>query len=118
MVPIGDLPQLLPGRHLLEGHRFGLAHLTLVLGESPPGQGAPLHRHDYEEIFIVHAGRGTSPVGDATVVAGPGEVVIVPAGVPHRFVNDTEDTLFHTAVHAAGTFVMEVLAGSGPSAPP
>ncbi len=50
-------------------------------------------------------------MGDATVRAGPGEVVIVPAGVPHRFVNHTEDTLYHTAVHATGTFVMEVLEG-------
>ncbi len=111
VVPIADLPELLPGRHLLEGRRFGLAHLTLVLGESPPGQCASLHRHDYEEIFIVHAGRGTYTVGDATVEAGPGEVVVLPAGIPHRFVNHGTEPLHHTAVHATGAFVMEVLEG-------
>ena len=46
VVLIASLPALLPGRHLLEGYRFGLANLTLVLGDSPPGQGTPLHRHD------------------------------------------------------------------------
>jgi mannose-6-phosphate isomerase-like protein (cupin superfamily) len=104
-----DLPLLLPGRHLLEGALFGLEHLTLVLGETAPGKGAPLHRHDYEELFIVHAGRGTYTIGEEIVEAGPGDVVLIPAGAPHRFVNHTEDTLYHTAVHSTGKFVMEVL---------
>jgi hypothetical protein len=38
VVSIATLPELLPGRHLLEGQNFGLGHLTLVLGESPPGK--------------------------------------------------------------------------------
>jgi len=109
VVLIASLPELLPGRHLLEGYRFGLANLTLVLGDSPPGQGAPLHRHDYEEIFVVHAGRGTYTVGDVTVEAAAGDVVLVPSGVPHRFANQSSETLSHTAIHATGTFVMEVL---------
>jgi quercetin dioxygenase-like cupin family protein len=111
VVSIVTLPELLPGRHLLEGQDFGLGHLTLVLGESPPGQVAPLHRHDYEEIFIIHAGRGTYTLGETTVEAGPGEVVIIPANVPHRFANHGEESLHHSAVHATGTFVMEVLEG-------
>jgi len=111
VVVVASLPEVLPGRHLLEGQHFGLGHLTLVLGESPPGQVAPLHRHDYEEIFIVHAGHGTYTVGDVTVEAGPGEVIIVPTGVPHRFANYAEETLYHTAVHATATFVLEVLDG-------
>ena len=109
VVLIASLPELLPGRHLLEGYRFGLANLTLVLGDSPPGQGAPLHRHDDEELFVVHAGRGTYTVGDVMVEAVAGDVVLVPSGVPHRFVNLSAEILSHTAVHATGTFVMEVL---------
>ena len=38
VVLIASLPELLPGRHLLEGYRFGLANLTLVLGNSPPAR--------------------------------------------------------------------------------
>lgn len=107
VVPTADLPQLRPGRYLLEGYRFGLDHLTLFLGTTAPGigVGAPLHHHDYEELFIVHAGRGTYTVGEEIVEAGPGDVVIIPANVPHGFANQTEETLYHTAVHASGKFV-------------
>ncbi len=116
VVPVADLPPLappgrgpLPGRHLLEGRAVGLAHLTLTLGASPPGQGTRLHRHDAEELIIVHAGRGTYTVGETTVEAGPGEVVIIPSGVPHRFVNHTQEPLVHTGVFASGSFALEVL---------
>ena len=67
-----------PGRFLLEGSRCGLDHLTLVLGETAPGGALPLHRHTYEELFIVHGGRGTYTVGEVTVEAGPGDVVSHP----------------------------------------
>ena len=115
VVSIADLPPLeglrgvVPGRFLLEGSRFGLDHLTLVMGETAPGQGAPLHRHSYEELFIVHGGRGTYTVGEGIVEAGPGEVVLIPSGVPHRFVNNGRETLYHTAVHSTGTFELEYL---------
>jgi quercetin dioxygenase-like cupin family protein len=99
----------MPGRHLLEGRAFGLAHLTLTLGESAPGQGTRLHRHDAEELIIVHAGRGTYTVGDTTVVAGPGEVVVIPSGVPHRWVNHTDEPLVHTGVFSTDSFSMEVI---------
>jgi quercetin dioxygenase-like cupin family protein len=99
----------MPGRHLLEGRAFGLAHLTLTVGESPPGQGTRLHRHDAEELIIVHAGRGTYTVGDTTVEAGPGDVVVIPSGVPHRWVNHTDEPLVHTGVFSTGGFAMEVI---------
>jgi quercetin dioxygenase-like cupin family protein len=99
----------MPGRHLLEGRAFGLAHLTLTLGESHPGQSTRLHRHDAEEVIIVHAGRGTYTVGDTTVEAGAGDVVIIPSGVPHRWVNHTQEPLVHTGVFSTESFAMEVV---------
>lgn len=118
VVPIADLPLLtpvgrgpIPGEHLLEGHTVGLSNLTLVLGETPPGQGTRLHRHTCEEIIVVHAGRGMFTVGDTTVDVGAGEVVIIPAGAPHRFVNHTGETLVHTDIFAADRFSVDVLAG-------
>lgn len=115
VVSMTDLPPLTgtkgprPGRFLLEGYRFGLNNLTLVMGETAPGKGIPLHRHTYEELFIVHGGRGTYTVGEAVVEAGAGDVVLVPSGVPHCFVNNAQETLYHTAVHAMGKFVVEYL---------
>jgi mannose-6-phosphate isomerase-like protein (cupin superfamily) len=115
VVSIADLPPLegpkgvVPGRFLLEGSHFGLDHLTLVMGETAPGAGIPLHRHTYEELFIVHGGRGTYTVGAEIVEAGRGDVVLIPSSVPHRFINNGRDTLYHTAVHSMGTFALEYL---------
>ena len=100
----------MPGRHLLAGRDFGLAHFTLVLGESHPGQGTRLHRHEAEEIVIGHGGRGTYTMGETTVEVGTGEVVIIPSGVPHRWVNHTQEPLVHTAVLSTDDFAMEVVA--------
>jgi quercetin dioxygenase-like cupin family protein len=94
---------------LLEGSRFCLDHLTIILGETAPGAAIPLHRHSYEELFIVHGGRGTYTVGPTTVEAGPGDGVLIPSGVAHRFANDGHETLYHTAVHSTGTFELEYL---------
>jgi quercetin dioxygenase-like cupin family protein len=69
----------------------------------------PLHRHDCEELIIVHTGRGTYTVGDATVEAGAGEVVVIPSGVPHRWVNHTQEPLVHTAVFPTDRFALEEL---------
>lgn len=114
-VSVTDLPPMqgprgvVPGRFLLEGAKFGLQHLTLVLGETAPGKGGSLHQHDYEEVFIVHSGRGTYVVGDTVVEAGPGDVVLIPANTPHRFANEGTETLCHTAVHSSGVFASESL---------
>lgn len=108
-----DLPPLIgprgavPGRRILEGVQFGLEHLTLIVGETAPGQGINLHQHDYEELIIVHSGTGTYTIGEITAEARAGQVVIIPSGVPHRFVNNGSDPLVHTAVHSSGTFVLE-----------
>ncbi len=113
VVPTSDLPPLtgprgiIPGRQLLEGTRFGLQHLTLIFGETAPGQGIALHSHDYEEAIIVHSGIGTYTVGEDTLDVGPGSVVVIPSRVPHRFVNNTTEPLRHTAVHSSGTFELD-----------
>ncbi len=103
VVSMSDLPALgPPGRFVLEGYLHGLDHLTVIVGDSPPGSGIPLHSHEYEEVFIVHGGRGSYTVGDTTIEAGAGDIVVIPSGVPHRFVNTSQEPLAHTAIHARG----------------
>jgi quercetin dioxygenase-like cupin family protein len=36
-------------------------------------------------------------------------VVVIPAGVPHRWVNHTQEPLVHTAVFPTDTFALESL---------
>lgn len=47
--------------------------------------------HDQDEIYVVLSGSGTFVRGDARQPFEPGEVLFVPAGVPHRFEQFTED---------------------------
>lgn len=93
----------------MHANEHGLETISLMLGEIQPGDGPRLHRHDYEEVFVVGEGRGSFVIGDETVEAGPGDVVLVPAGVPHRFSNAGDGLLRVTAVHGAGQVSIEWL---------
>jgi mannose-6-phosphate isomerase-like protein (cupin superfamily) len=75
------------------------ASICILVADLPPGDGPRLHRHPYEEVFVVHEGRARFTAGDATVEAGVGEVVVVPAGTPHRFVNIGDGSLRVMSVH-------------------
>jgi quercetin dioxygenase-like cupin family protein len=60
--------------------------LTLVEVTCGPGYQAPLHvHHRDDEGFWVLDGRVTFHVGDASVLAGPGDYAYGPRNVPHRF---------------------------------
>lgn len=49
------------------------------------------HRHEHEdECFLVHRGRFRMEFDDRTVELGPGQMLVVPRGVPHRPVADDE----------------------------
>jgi quercetin dioxygenase-like cupin family protein len=66
--------------------------LELPAGRRVPG---PLHVHPLqEERFEVVAGTMRFTMGREKIVAGPGEVVTVPAGVKHDFANVGDDDAF------------------------
>ena len=77
--------------------------------DAPPGGGPKLHRHPYEEVFIVQEGTATFTAGDEMVEVKDGQVVVVPAGVAHKFVNSGEDRLRQVDIHASERFVTEWL---------
>jgi quercetin dioxygenase-like cupin family protein len=85
------------------------AELTLILVDAPSGHGPVLHRHPYEEIFVVYGGTGTFFVDGSQVQAGAGDVVLAPAGTAHRFINSGRDRLRLTAIHHAPQFTTEWL---------
>jgi mannose-6-phosphate isomerase-like protein (cupin superfamily) len=93
-------------------HFAGKEHgsgLSIILVEAGPGRGPSLHRHDYEEVFVVHAGEVTLTIGETQVQAGPGDVAVVPAGVPHGFVNSGSEPLRMTAIHNSPEFATQWL---------
>ena len=91
-----------------EGKDYG-AGLTLILVNVETGQGPSLHRHPYEEIFVIHAGTGSFVVDEAVVQGSAGDIVIAPAGTSHRFTNLGSDRLQLTAIHHNANFVTEWL---------
>jgi mannose-6-phosphate isomerase-like protein (cupin superfamily) len=46
--------------------------------------------HAEDELYVVIDGRAVIRVADETSPVGPGSVVFVPAGVPHKFEDITE----------------------------
>jgi quercetin dioxygenase-like cupin family protein len=61
----------------------GLTVLELTLG---PDRMVPLHVHHREdETFLVTRGHLTFHIGDKTIEAEPGDIVVGPRDIPHRF---------------------------------
>ncbi|MBS0417752.1 MAG: cupin domain-containing protein [Proteobacteria bacterium] len=56
--------------------------------ETPPGGGTPLHRKTREdELFFVLEGRYEFQIGESTVQAMPGSLLLAPRNVARRCVN-------------------------------
>jgi mannose-6-phosphate isomerase-like protein (cupin superfamily) len=102
-----DLPMSNIAREFVgDDHDVGM---TFLLVDAPPGRGPSLHTHPYEEIMIVQEGRGTFVLGDEEIEAGAGEIVVIPSGVPHRFVNSGDGPLRQIDIHVSPRFSTEWL---------
>lgn len=47
--------------------------------------------HEHDELYIIASGHGTFSRGDERVPFGPGDLLYVPAHVPHRFETFSND---------------------------
>ncbi len=97
--------------HKFEGRHHGGTNVSFFLVDAPPGSGPGLHAHPYEEVFVVQEGDARFTVGDATIEAHAGQIVVVPAGKPHRFVNSGSGQLRQVAIHLSGRMATEWLEG-------
>ena len=92
----------------VQGYNHNAA-VSVIVVDAPPGSGPKLHRHPYEEVFVIQEGTATFTAGDETIVAHGGQVVVVPGGVPHKFVNTGEGRLRQVDIHASNRFITEWL---------
>jgi quercetin dioxygenase-like cupin family protein len=60
---------------------------TLIDMHVPPGGGPPLHRHDFEETFILLDGELQATFRGEKRIVRAGETIHVPANAPHQFHN-------------------------------
>ena len=101
--------------HEFVGEEHGAIPFCVILVHARPGAGPKLHRHPYPEVFIVESGRATFRIGDESMVVESGNVVVSPPGETHGFVNSGDGELRLTAIHGAGRFDTEWLAGPDPT---
>ncbi len=81
------------------------APISAYIVKAPPGKGPPLHTHPYVETIFMIEGRATVTIGDETREAKPGDIAVVPADTPHRFVNSGDTMLRQIDIHASPKFI-------------
>lgn len=100
----------LPGNDIsrtFEGSKHGGSSVSFFLVRNRPGDGPELHRHPYDETFIIQEGRVLVRVGDETIEGGPGDIVVGPAGLPHGFTNAGPGPARLVCIHAAPQMTTE-----------
>ena len=73
--------------------RYGvvLRNGSMELGCYKPSGSDEQQPHDQDEIYIVQTGTGSFVRGKQTIAFAPGDALFVAAGVPHRFVDFSDD---------------------------
>jgi mannose-6-phosphate isomerase-like protein (cupin superfamily) len=84
-------------------------NVSFIWVDMPPGGALRLHKHPYEEIFIIQEGLATFTVGSATLEACAGQIIIVPAEVPHKFMNLSDKQLKQIDIHVNKQFITDWL---------
>jgi mannose-6-phosphate isomerase-like protein (cupin superfamily) len=100
--------------HEFVGAEYEDVPFSIILVHAAPGVGPQLHRHPYQEVFVVESGEATFQLGDDTLVVRGGQIVVGPANVPHGFTNTGTGPLHLTAIHGAAAFDTEWLTGPDP----
>jgi mannose-6-phosphate isomerase-like protein (cupin superfamily) len=105
-MPVINASSLPTGDLVGEDHE---ATISLILDHSEPGHGPRLHKHPYDEIWVVNDGSLTFQAGEDQLEAGPGDIVIVPRDTPHKFTNRGPGRVDLVCIHAHPRFETEWL---------
>jgi mannose-6-phosphate isomerase-like protein (cupin superfamily) len=103
---------LIAARSLPTGNLKGADHgatISLILDRSEPGHGPRLHEHPCDETWVVIEGHLTFEAGEVRLEAGPGDIVIVPPKVPHKFTSNGPGPANLVCIHPSPTFVTDWL---------
>ena len=67
--------------------------VSIARARVEPGVTTQLHSLDVDERYLIVAGGGQVEVGELQEEVGPGDVVVIPARVPQRIANNTDEDL-------------------------
>ncbi len=98
--------QLSPTAACYEGADYG-GTVSFFVTDHPLGEGPDLHRHPYEETFVVRTGRARFTAGDQTIEAEAGQIVVVPPNTWHGFKGASEENLQMVCIHPNERVVQE-----------
>ena len=99
----------LRGGSTFVGDDHGGVPVSSILDRSEPGGGPALHRHPYDEVWVVEEGQATFTAGKRRLAAGPGTVVVVRAGTPHKFLNTGTTPVRMVCIHTSSRMQTEWL---------
>jgi len=92
------------GAHWAEHLR--VSDLSVGTYSIPAGADDDQEPHTEDEVYVVTSGQATLEAGGQAAAVGPGSVIYVPAGEPHRFTGITVDlaviVLFAPAEYSRG----------------
>ena len=92
-----------------EGVSYRNTDVSFIWVDMPPGGTIRLHKHPYQEIFVVQEGVSTFVVGSSTIEAHAGQVILVPAEMPHKFMNAGNTRLKQVDIHVSKQFITDWL---------
>src|SRR2546421_517534 len=103
-----DLIQHVPARaafasaNMTKVDCFRTDRLLVGLNCFEPGQEQSVHAHaGADKFYFVVDGKARFTIGDRTVEARPGDLVVAPAGVPHGVARALERTIVLVAIAPA-----------------
>jgi mannose-6-phosphate isomerase-like protein (cupin superfamily) len=88
-----------------QGALYQDTNVSFIWVDMSPGGTIRLHKHPYAEIFIIQDGIATFTVDSATLEARAGQIIIVPAEIPHKFMNLSEKQLKQIDIHVNKQFI-------------
>ncbi|TDQ05554.1 cupin domain [Labedaea rhizosphaerae] len=90
--------------------------LTVAEFVNPPGFAPPLHRHlEEDEAFYILDGAAEFRCDGSSFAAGPGDFVLLPAGLPHTFLVDPDAPLRCLQITTPGGFELFAAAVGTPA---
>lgn len=100
-------PDVWSGR--FDGLVFGTNASVIFFSTDEAGKGPQLHRHPYDEVFIIRKGKALFTVDGETIEAEEGQIVFAPANMPHKFESLGPDGLETIDIHVSNEIIQENL---------
>lgn len=89
------------------GAERGDVGVSAYLVNAPLGKGPPPHRHPYDKVAFVQAGRAKWSVNGEDHEAQAGDILVIKAGEIHSFLAVGDEPLVQLDIHLGPRFMQE-----------